>query len=134
MDAIADLHGDIVNLQRVVLFAGNRFMVVHDLVAAFRQAYPQYQRIYVETLPPGILAQQIQTGSLVRGNLKIELQPDVHTAGKGAIARLQDEHDWFTDTLDDTRNGLAILVPAGNPKHVRGLADLGRADVRVKHA
>lgn len=131
VDAIADLHGDIVDPQLVVFFAGNQFMVVHDLVAAFRQAYPQYQRVYVETLPPGILAQQIQTGSLVMGNLRIAVQPDVFTAGKGAIARLQGEHGWFADTLDYARNGLAILVPAGNPKHVRGLADLGRADVRV---
>lgn len=131
VDAIADLHGDIVDPQLVVFFAGNQFMVVHGLVTAFRQAYPQYQRIYVETLPPGILAQQIQTGSLVMGNLKIALQPDVYTAGKGAIARLQEEHGWFADTFDYARNGLAILVPAGNPKHVRGLADLGRADVRV---
>lgn len=131
VDAIADLHGDIVDPQLVVFFAGNQFMVVHDLVAAFKRAHPRYQRIYVETLPPGILAQQVQTGSLVMGNLRIELAPDVFTAGKGAIARLQDEHGWFAETLDYARNGLAILVPAGNPKHVHGLADLGRPDVRV---
>lgn len=131
VDAIADLHGDIVDPQLVVFFAGNQFMVVHDLVAAFKHAHPQYRRIYVETLPPGILAQQIQTGSLVMGNLKIELKPDVYTAGKRAIARLQGAHGWFAETLDYARNGLAIMVPAGNPKQVHGLADLGRADVRV---
>jgi ABC-type molybdate transport system substrate-binding protein len=130
-DAIADLHGDIVDPQLTVFFAGNQFMVVHDLVEAFKQRYPQYQRVYVETLPPGILAKQIETGSLVMGNLRIALKPDIFTNGKGSIAELQKQHGWFADTVDYARNPLAILVAKGNPKHVEGLKDLGRADVRV---
>jgi len=131
VDAIADLHGDIVDPQLTVFFAGNQFMVVHDLVAAFRQAYPRYKRIYVETLPPGILAKQIETGSLVMGNLRIALKPDIYTAGKAAIAARQREHHWFAATADYARNPLAILVAKGNPRHVEGLKDLGRPDVRV---
>ncbi|HUA80897.1 MAG TPA: substrate-binding domain-containing protein [Dyella sp.] len=130
-DAIADLHGDIVDPQLTVFFAGNQFMVVHDLVEAFKQRHPQYQRIYVETLPPGILAKQIETGSLVMGNLRIALKPDILTNGKGSIAQLQKQHAWFADTVDYARNPLAILVAKGNPKHVDGLKDLGRTDVRV---
>jgi len=130
-DAIADLHGDIIDPQLTVFFAGNQFMVVHDLVDAFKQRYPQYQRVYVETLPPGILAKQIETGSLVMGNLRIALKPDIFTNGKGSIAELQKQHGWFADTADYARNPLAILVAKGNPKHVEGLKDLGRADVRV---
>jgi molybdate transport system substrate-binding protein len=130
-DAIADLHGDIVDPQLTVFFAGNQFMVVHDLVEAFKQRYPRYQRIYVETLPPGILAKQIETGSLVMGNLRIALKPDIFTNGKASIAELQKQHGWFADTADYARNPLAILVAKGNPKHVQGLNDLGRADVRV---
>ena len=131
VDAIADLHGDIVDPQLVVFFAGNQFMVVHDLLEAFKQAHPQYQRIYAETLPPGILAKQIESGTLVMGNLRITLKPDIYTAGKDAIAEQQKQHDWFVDSYDYARNPLAILVAKGNPKHVEGLADLGRADVRV---
>jgi molybdate transport system substrate-binding protein len=130
-DAIADLHGDIVDPQLTVFFAGNQFMVVHDLVDAFKQRYPQYQRIYVETLPPGILAKQIETGSLVMGNLRIALKPDIFTNGKSSIEALQKQHAWFAETADYARNPLAILVAKGNPKHVQGLNDLGRADVRV---
>lgn len=131
VDAIADLQGDIVDPQLTVFFAGNQFMVVHDLMAAFRKAYPQHQRIFVETLPPGILARQIETGSLVMGNLKIELKPDIYTAGKGAVAERQQQHGWFAETYDYARNPLAILVAKGNPKGIKGLADLGRSDVRV---
>ncbi|GLQ86683.1 molybdate ABC transporter substrate-binding protein [Dyella flagellata] len=130
-DAIADLHGDIVDPQLTVFFAGNQFMVVHDLVEAFKQRYPQYQRVFVETLPPGILAKQIESGSLVVGNLRIALKPDVFTNGKGSIAELQKQHAWFAATTDYARNPLAIMVAKGNPKHIEGLEDLGRADVRV---
>lgn len=131
VDAIADLHGDVVNPQLVVFFAGNQFMVVHDLVAAFKQAHPEYQRIYVETLPPGILARQIESGALVMGNLRIALKPDIYTAGKRAITERQSEHHWFAETADYARNGLAVMVAKGNPLHIRGLEDLGRPDVRV---
>ena len=130
-DAIADLHGDVVDPQLTVFFAGNQFMVVHDLVAAFKQAYPQYRRVFVETLPPGILARQIESGVLVMGNLRLALKPDVYTAGHGAIDRLQKQHDWFAASADYARNPLAILVAKGNPKHIEGLQDLGRPDVRV---
>lgn len=131
VNAIADLHGDIIDPQLVVFFAGNQFMVVHDLMAAFKRAYPQYQRTFVETLPPGILAKQIETGSLVMGNLRIALKPDIYTASKSAIAEYQQQYDWFAKTYDYARNPLAILIAKGNPKEIKSLADLGRADVRV---
>ncbi|BFI94536.1 MAG: substrate-binding domain-containing protein [Rhodanobacter sp.] len=130
-DAIADLHGDVVDPQLTVFFAGNQFMVVHDLVAAFKQAYPAYQRVFVETLPPGILARQIEGGVLVMGNLRLALKPDVYTAGKGSVERLQKQHGWFAASADYARNPLAILVAKGNPKHIEGLKDLGRPEVRV---
>ncbi|RUL73636.1 substrate-binding domain-containing protein [Dyella choica] len=130
-DAIADLHGDIVDPQLTVFFAGNQFMVVHDLVEAFKQRYPQDQRVFVETLPPGILAKQIETGSLVMGNLRIALKPDIFTNGKSSIVELQKQHGWFAQTIDYARNPLAIMVAKGNPKHIEGLQDLGRAEVRV---
>lgn len=130
-DAIADLHGDIADPQLTIFFAGNQFMVVHDLVEAFKQRHPESQRVFVETLPPGILAKQIETGSLVMGNLRVALKPDIFTNGKGSIAELQKQHGWFAETVDYARNPLAIMVAKGNPKHVEGLKDLGRADVRV---
>jgi len=130
-DAISDLHGDVVNPQLTVFFAGNQFMVVGDLMASFKKAYPQYTRVFVETLPPGILARQIETGSLVLGNLKIELKPDVFTGGKGSIADKQKQFGWFADTYDYASNPLAILVAKGNPKGIKGLTDLAREGVRV---
>jgi molybdate transport system substrate-binding protein len=131
IDIVADIQGDVTDPQLTVFFAGNQFMVVHDLVAAFRTAYPQYTRIFVETLPPGVLEKQVEQGALVMGSMKVAAQPDVFTAGGKRLDELQQAHHWFSASEVYCRNRLAIMVYQGNPKHVTSLADLGRAEVRV---
>ncbi|MCC8423468.1 substrate-binding domain-containing protein [Mucilaginibacter sp. UR6-11] len=128
MDNVPDLFGDINDPQLVIFFAGNQFMCVDDLLAAFKTQYPQYQRIFAETLPPGILARQIEGGSVTIGNMRITLKPDVYTAGKSAIDKMM---PLFTKTEPYASNRLAIMVQKGNPKKIKGLADLGKKDVRV---
>ncbi|MBO9731905.1 MAG: substrate-binding domain-containing protein [Chitinophaga sp.] len=128
IDNVPDLYGDIINPQLVIFFAGNQFMVIDSLIHDFKKAYPQYQRVFAETLPPGILAQQILTGSLVLGNLRIAVQPDIYTAGKSRIDQLKDS---FSLVKNYAGNTLAIMVHKGNPKKVNRLSDLARKDVRV---
>lgn len=128
VDNVPDLFGDINDPQLVVFFAGNQFMVLDELMAAFRQAYPQYQRIFAETLPPGILAKQIEGGSITVGNLRIDIKPDIYTAGKTRIDQMQ---DLFVRTEAYAGNRLAIMVQQGNPKKIKGLKDLGRKEVKV---
>jgi len=131
IDIVVDLHGDVADPQLTVFFAGNQFMVVHDLVAAFKAAHPEYTRVFVETLPPGILEKQVEQGALVMGSLKVSDKPDVFTAGGKRLDELQKAHQWFASSETYCRNRLAIMVYQGNPKHVTGLSDLGRDDVRV---
>lgn len=131
IDIVADLHGDVVDPQLTVFFAGNQFMVVHDLMEAFRAAHPEYTRLFVETLPPGVLEKQVEQGALVMGNLRVAAHPDVFTAGGKRLDELQAAHHWFSGSEVYCRNRLAIMVYQGNPLHVAGLADLGRGDVRV---
>jgi molybdate transport system substrate-binding protein len=128
VDNVPDLFGDINDPQLVIFFAGNQFMCIDDLLAAFKKEYPQYQRIFAETLPPGILAKQIEGGSLTVGNMRITLQPDVYTAGKSRIVQMNNS---FNDTATYAFNKLAIMVQAGNPKQINSLRDLGRDDVKV---
>ncbi len=131
IDNVADLYGDIVNPDLVVFFAGNQFMVVPDLIDAFRSAHPQYQRIFVETLPPGVLASQIEEGALVLSNLRIDLKPDVYAAGMSRLAHVQAERGIFDTTVAYADNRLAIMVRRGNPGAVHSLVDLGNPAVRV---
>lgn len=131
IDNVPDLHGDIENPQLVVFFAGNQFMVIDDLIKAFKKAYPQYSRIFVETLPPGILADQIEQGALIVGNMRIALRPDIFTAGKGRVLMLQKQKNWFSREVNYARNRLALMVYKGNPKHITSLSDLASKNIRV---
>lgn len=130
IDNVPDLHGDIVNPQLVIFFAGNQFMATHELMDAFRQAHPEIQRIFWETLPPGILAHQIDSGALIIGNMRIAIKPDIYTAGARRIKQFQ-EQNRFERVETYAQNKLAIMVAKGNPKNIKSLSDLGRNGVRV---
>ena len=131
IDNVPDLHGDIVNPDLVIFFGGNEFMVVPDLLSAFKKKYPQYKRIFAETLPPGILPRQVEQGALIIGNLRLEIAPDVWTSGKDRIEELQKSKNLFDDTVTYTKNQLAIMVYRGNPKKISSLVDLGKSDIKV---
>jgi len=128
IDNVPDLFGDIVDPQLVVFFAGNQFMVMDDLIAAFKKNHPTYERVFVETLPPGILAKQIEGGSITIGNMRITHKPDVYAAGK---TRIESMLNYFSRTEIYAYNKLAIMVPKGNPKSVNKIQDLARNDVKI---
>ena len=128
IDNVPDLFGDINDPQLVIFFAGNQFMVVDSLVASFKAAYPKWQRIFVETLPPGILEKQIEAGAITIGNMRITLQPDIFTDGRGSLVK---KMSIFSDTVTYAWNNLAIMVRKGNPLKITGWKDLGRKEVRV---
>ena len=131
IDQLMDFYGDVTDPQLVVFLAGNQFMVVPELVKAFKNAHPDIRRVFVETIPPGVLAQQIDQGALVIGSLRISLKPDVFAAGAASIKRLQEQHGWFETTGGYASNDLVLMVRKGNPKHIGSLNDLARADVRI---
>jgi predicted RNA-binding protein with PUA domain len=99
--------------------------VLEELLAAFRAAHPRIRRIFCETLPPGVLAEQIRRGGLRMEELIVTTPPDVFTAGREEMEALRRE-GFVRDYRSYACNGLAILVPAANPAGVRGLDDLGR--------
>ncbi|HXR78906.1 MAG TPA: substrate-binding domain-containing protein [Bryobacteraceae bacterium] len=131
IDQLMDFYGDVTDPQLVVFLAGNQFMVVPELIDAFKRAHPEIQRIFVETIPPGVLAAQIEQGALVVGSMRISLKPDVFAAGAASIKRLQEEHGWFESIAAYASNDLVLMVRKGNPKHIDSLSDLARADIRI---
>ncbi len=128
VDNVPDLFGEINDPQLVLFFAGNQFMVIDELINAFKKKYPIYKRIFAETLPPGILSKQIKGGSITIGNLKIDLLPDIYSAGKNKIEMTP---EWFSKTEAYAKNNLAIMVKKGNPKKIKSLTDLAKKDIRV---
>ncbi len=130
VDQVLDLYGDPAHHDLALFMHGNQWMVLPDLLRAFRAEQPDIGSIYYETLPPGILVQQVQQGALRLGELLIRVEPDVLTADVGTLARLAEE-GWLRDYHEYAANTLALLVRGGNPLHIRGWADLLCADVRV---
>jgi ABC-type molybdate transport system substrate-binding protein len=132
VDNIPDLHGNPADAQLVLFIGGNQFFVLPRLVAHFEQLHPELRgHIFYETLPPGILRQQIaHNDTLTLGNLTLRVVPDVYEAGARVLDAMQ------TAGLVDhvTRyatNDLAIMIPAGNPKGIHSLNDLARPDLRL---
>ncbi len=130
-----DLHGlEYIDEHDLCLFmAGNQFMVMEELLAAFRSQNPGIKRIVYETLPPGLELKQILTGGAVFRNRRLDLQPDVYASVNiGSMQKLaQAGHIDPGGHRLYLHNRLAIMVPEGNPAGIRTVNDLGKDNVRI---
>ena len=143
-NVVLDFHGSVQDPDLVIFMAGNQYPVLPDLIAAFREwiaSQSQYagvrvDRIFYATTPPGRLIDAMQAGQLLLGNLSIDVRPDklwpdVFMTGRPQQRRMQ-AAKYVEEWSVYTRNrGMVLLVAAGNPKNIRGVADLLREDVRV---
>jgi molybdate transport system substrate-binding protein len=128
VDVLADFHGNLDHADLVLYVSGNYFFAMAGLVEAFGNAYPQYRgRVYFETLPPGLLLKQMEAGGTVTsGDMTWTVRPDVFMAELAASNDLVRGGKLVAPVVAFATNNLTIMVPAGNPAHVAGLADLGR--------
>jgi ABC-type molybdate transport system substrate-binding protein len=115
----------------VLFMAGNQFMVMDELLAAFRQEHEGIERIFCETLPPGLELRQILAGGARFRRQILRGDPDVYTSvTAGAMERLAraglaSEHRVYL------HNRIVLMVPEGNPTGIAGVGDLARDDVRI---
>lgn len=130
VDQVLDLHGDPANAQLVIFMAGNQYMVVPALLAAFEKAHREVRSVFYETLPPGIVVREVRARALRIGNLLVTAKPDVLLLGPRGMRTLQ-ASGTISQWQPYASNTLAILVRAGNPLHIESLNDLGRSNVRV---
>jgi len=133
VDDLADFHGNLSDPKLVLYVGGNYFFAMAPLVAAFEQEHPEFKgRIYWETIPPGLLVKQIEAGGTVTsGNMTWTAKPDAYLAGLKKVQELVDQGVLIGPAVPYAANALTIMVPAGNPGHVKGLSDLARPDLRV---
>ena len=117
----------------VVFMAGNQFMVMPELIMAFQQRYPAIQKIYYQTLPPGLQLRQILAGGAWFGNRLLDVAPDIYTSvNEKAMQTLEQAGRLRNgDYRLYLHNRLTLLVPAGNPAGIGSVSDLGRAEVRI---
>lgn len=133
IDVLADFHGDLTDPKLVLFFGGNYFFATKDLVLAFEAAHPQFKgRIFWETIPPGRLIQQIEKGGRITvGNMTWTAKADVYFGGLQKVKENIDKGVLEGPAVPYVTNNLTIMVAKGNPRHIAGLADLGKADIRL---
>ena len=130
-----DLHGleDIDRAELVIFMAGNQFMAMETLIAAFRKRCPDIGPIYYETLPPKMELRQILAGGAMFQGRLIDAAADVYTSvsiqGVETLVKsgLVDQDACFAYL----RNRISLMLFAGNPLAIKTVEDLGRAGLRI---
>ena len=121
------------NCDLALFMAGNQFMVMPDLIAAFQDRHPQIRNIFYETLPPRLELNQILSGGAMFQGRLLDVYPDVYasvnlesmkTLETSGHIRSGDYHIYL-------HNRLTLITPRGNPAGIHGIADLGREEVRI---
>jgi ABC-type molybdate transport system substrate-binding protein len=133
IDDLADFHGDLTNPKLVLYVGGNYFFAMAPLVEAFETIHPEYKgRVYWETIPPGLLVQQMKAGGRVTsGNMTWTVKADAYLAGLGKVNELKRDGLVTGPIAAYVTNDLTIMVPKGNPAGIRSLADLARPGLRL---
>ncbi len=133
IDNLPDFHGDPFGASLNLFVGGNYFFAMAPLVAEFTRQHPEFAgRIYYETIPPGLLVEQIRKkGTITVGNMTWTVHADVYAGGLNRVKSVIDEGLAPGPAVPYVTNALAIMVPKGNPAHITGLADLARPGVRL---
>ena len=135
-DILADFHGSPEDPKLSLFFGGNYYFATAELVDAFEKLHPQFKgHIYWETIPPGLLVQQIKAGGAITvGNMTWTVKPDVYFAGLKKIKQYVDEGMLEPPAVPYVTNTLTIMVRKGNPAHVTGLERPRQAADQAGHA
>ena len=130
-----DLHQleNIRQSQLNLFMAGNQFMVMQELVSAFKHLYPEIRHIYYQTLPPGIQLKQILAGGAIFHGQRIDAGADIYTSvSEKAMERLADAQKIVPGSHRIyLHNRLTLLVPTANPASIATVSDLGGGHVRI---
>ncbi len=130
-NVLFDFHGEINDCDFVLSSEGNYHPALHDIWPRFLAKFKDrpLKNAWYSTSPPQFL-KQIPNGGLQFGNLYNTCRPQVAVAGMEQIKKLQQAGlaDGEPLALYEDR-GEAILVKKGNPKNIKTVWDLARADV-----
>ena len=117
----------------ILFMAGNQFMALPPLLAAFQQRHPSIARIVYQTLPPGLELKQILKGGATFQGEKLSVYPDIYTSvNRNAMEQLEtDGHIEPGQYQLYLHNRLTLMVPENNPANIVSVQDLGRDEVRI---
>jgi ABC-type molybdate transport system substrate-binding protein len=133
IDNLPDFHGNPLDAKLNLFVGGNYFFAMAPLVAEFVHQHPEFDgRIYYETIPPGLLVDQIHNGGTITvGNMTWTVHADVYAGGLKRAQQLVEEGRSKGDAVPYATNTLTIMVPKGNPGQVKALSDLARPGLQL---
>lgn len=128
---VLDFHGDPARARLVVFSDGNHHMALEECLRRFLAAQPAAEDVFYVTTPPAVLLAWLEAGSLHVGNLCLSLRPHVFISPPRILDRVVAAGYATHHTPFMRSRGNVLLVRQGNPKGIRVVTDLARADVRL---
>lgn len=126
-----DLHGDPQRAQLHVFSDGNHHMALEEALKTFLTQNPRAADVFYATTPPRVIVEALRAGTIRIGNLLLPAKPHVFISPPKVLDSLVAEGHMRTHRPFAANLGVALLVGKGNPKNIRGIADLARGEVRV---
>ncbi len=114
----------------ILWVAGNQFFAMDDVVGSYRKQHPAAS-VGLITLPPGLLLQAIKAGGWTYDGATYRGRPDIYASVNLGHLRQLKAAGLMRDYMTYMHNELQIMVAKGNPRHIAGIKDLARADVRT---
>jgi len=112
-----------------IWLAGNQFFAMEDVIHAFQKKHKDV--VGVITMPPGKVMNAILNGGWTYKDKDYAMTPDVFgMVDMGSVKKLKDAGKG-QDYVTYMHNQLVLMVAEGNPKHIKGIADLGRPELQV---
>jgi len=126
----ADAFSRMPNAGLVLWLAGNQFFAMDDVIGAYQKHHTDIS-VGLITLPPGLLLQAINAGGWTYAGKDYRGLPDIYASvNLGHLKKLR-ASGKMDSYMIYMHNELQIMVAKGNPKNIKGVKDLVRADVRT---
>ncbi len=112
-----------------IWLAGNQFFAMEEVVHAFQRQHKE--AVGVITMPAVKVMNAVLKGGWVYNNKDYVMSPDTFgVLDKDSMKKLK-AAGKCKDYLTYMHNRLVLMVAKDNPKHIQGIADLGRPDLQI---
>ena len=111
--------------------AGNQFFAMEDVIRSFQKANPNVGNVGLITLPPGIILKAINGGGWTYEGKEYKMSPDVYASVQLGHLKTLKAKGRMDQYMVYIHNALDLIVPKGNPKSIKGIADLARDDLQI---
>ena len=114
----------------VLWVAGNQFFAMDKVIGEFQRSEPGLS-VGLITLPPGLILSAIIGGGWTYDGHEYRSAPDVYASvNLGHLKKLK-AAGLMSQYATYMHNELQIMIAKANPRHIAGIDDLARADVRT---